>query len=294
MSLDSENATPLVRSLTSLRRHWITALVVTTLGVLAASGWAFLVSPIYRSEVTVSVLADDASPSGLAAIASQFLGPSQNPVLPRAGAVGRQEVIARLQSISLLTDFIKSAGLEREIDEHFFVETLDSVEPESHGDRAIQLAARSFARHAILVREDRRTGLVVVAINWPDPSRAAELANSYIAFADHAIRTEKVRELDATIEGLAKILASAGQVEIKQALLQTYASNLQSRLLAQAQRSFALRVLDPAIPPSRSKPVSPNRPFVILSGFFIGALMAVLVCVLLDRRLTVAPSKVVR
>ena len=275
---------PAVRILRSLRRHRIAALTVIVLVSLLAFGYAFLKTPLYRSETTVSIKTQEGSASGLAALASQFLPLAQLTGLQNTAVVERQEVIARLQSLRMLIDFIKAEKLQTEIVKHFRVEESDVFDSDPDGDQAINFAARSFAKNVLSVREDRRTGLVIISMTWPDRARASELANAIVHFADQAIRQEKIRELDATIQGLEKILTSSSQVEVKQALFQAYASTIQDRLLAEAQEAFVLRVLDPAIPSSRKKPVSPNRLFIVLTGLLLGAAIAVLLSTLLDRR----------
>jgi uncharacterized protein involved in exopolysaccharide biosynthesis len=279
-----DDSVPAARILRSLRRHWIMASTVIGLVGLLAVCYAFMTRPLYRSETTVSISTQEASASGLAALASQFLPLTQLTGLQGAGVVGRQEAIARLQSMRLLAGFIRAEKLQAEIAEYFSVDESDVIGTDSGGEQAINLAARSFARNVISVREDRRTGLVIVSMTWPDPARAAKLANSLVHFADQAIRREKIQELNSTIQGLEKILVGSSQVEIKHALYQSYALTIQSRLLAEAQEAYVLRVLDPAIPSSRSRPASPNRAFIILSGMFLGAVLAVVICALADRR----------
>jgi hypothetical protein len=110
-------------------------------------------------------------------------------------------------------------------------------------------AVRKFTKTVRFSREDHTTGLVTVAVEWYSPDLAARWANGLVSMVNERLRTEATRNADHSIEYLNKELAKTNVVEIRQAIYKVIEEQVNNAMLANVQREYAFRVIDPAVPP---------------------------------------------
>jgi hypothetical protein len=113
-------------------------------------------------------------------------------------------------------------------------------------------AVRKFTKTVRFSREDHTTGLVTVAVEWYSPDLAARWANGLVSMVNERLRTEATRNADHSIEYLNKELAKTNVVEIRQAIYKVIEEQVNNAMLANVQREYAFRVIDPAVPPPSS------------------------------------------
>jgi uncharacterized protein involved in exopolysaccharide biosynthesis len=180
-----------------------------------------------------------------------------------AGSATDREAKAILQSRSLIEDFIERRELIRAL-------LPDRKKP------TLWLAVKEFKEGVITIKDDKRTGLVTMDIDWQDASVAAQWANAFVALANERIRARAIDQATRNIAFLTKQIPQTNVVEVQHALYGLIESETKTLMLASARMDYAFTVIDPAVPPERR--LSPRRSLYvlvgILAGFTIGALAA--------------------
>lgn len=123
-----------------------------------------------------------------------------------------------------------------------------------------------FDRTVRSVTEDRRTGLVLISIEWHDRMRAAEWANALVGRVNSEMRRRTVQDSDRSLEFLRRELTKTDIVGLQQTLYRLIEEELKKITLASVREEYAFRVIDAARVPLKSKPVRPRRILVFLLG----------------------------
>ena len=146
--------------------------VLSTLFVVmvGAGLLAFLMTPVYESEVLLAPVAEEQANNGLSAIAGQFGG-----LLPLAGLSGptgsetKDQALAILRSRSFTEQFIADGVLLPILFADKWDATTSSWREEDE-DRKPTLydGYRLFDEKIRTIKEDSTTGLVTLTIEWKD------------------------------------------------------------------------------------------------------------------------------
>jgi uncharacterized protein involved in exopolysaccharide biosynthesis len=238
-------------------------LASTTLFGLLAVVLALTAEHIYRAEVVITRVADEGMGAlsgltdrlgGLAVLAGMNLS---------AGSGPRQDAPAVLRSNHLVEEFIKRFDL------------IPVLLPKSD-ERTLWFAVMEFRSRVLDIREDRRTGMMTVAINWRDPDVAAQWANEFVALANEMIRARASNDASNNLEFLNQQLEQTSVVDLRRVIYNLIESETQTLMLANARKEFAFSVVDPAVPPELR--ISPRRRVIVMVGvmfgLFLGALAA--------------------
>lgn len=134
-------------------------------------------------------------------------------------------------------------------------------------------ANQDFKRHIRTVTEDRKTGLYRVTITWTDPVIAATWANGLVALTNHYLRKKAISEANNDIAYLNTQAATTSIVQVKEAIYKLMEQEIRDAMIANGQREYALKVIDPAFPPNR--PSSPIPWLWAVIGFLSGLLISV-------------------
>lgn len=253
----------------------------TLLALLAA----LLATPIYRAETQVAAAAEGAAAGGdLSSLLNRFSS------VPGMGAIGKlsprdtlTETIVTLRSPSFLINFINNGNLKPLL----FAKLWDAENKAWLVDGAAEIPtdedAYMFFREELLsVTENKATpGIVTVAINWHDRERTAAWANALVDQLNERLRAAAISEANQTIEFLNKELETARIVEVRQAIYYMIENQINQRTLANVRDDYALKVLSEAVVPDADRYVSPNRSFMVITGFVIGFVLGVFACFLL-------------
>jgi len=215
------------------RRALIVACIVS---VLVGVAYAVLSPKWYRSEVLL-LPAKDRSTSSLA---SQFGGLASlaGISLPRGEDA---EPMAVLKSRGFAADFIERhnlttvllAGRGRPSWMGFGNESPD-----------IRDAVTFFDKRVRRVTQDRKTGLVTLAVEWTDPSVAAQWARMLADALNERMRSRAIAEASENIEYLRGQLDENSIVALQQPISKLLEMELQKLMLARSNFQYAFRVVD--------------------------------------------------
>lgn len=271
-----------------IRQDWKLLVGVATLTVAASIVVALLSKPVYRSEVSIVAVPEDGMASGLAGLAGQFGGLASlaGLALPKGG--NWSQAVATLRSRHLVEKLISTRNLIPQLFPDDWDESRKAwreglKQPPTMGD-----AVFAFRRRILQVREDAKTGIVTVRIDWHDPARAADWANALVALADEELRKEAVASATAAMAALQAELARAEQVELRTAISRLMEAQVKSKMFATVRQEFAFHVIDSAVPSDLDKRVQPTRTVMVLAGGVLGVLLG-LVAVFLRHEWRLAP-----
>jgi uncharacterized protein involved in exopolysaccharide biosynthesis len=290
--LPSTTAVPDIRESSDLaeliRALWAGRLWIVCGGLsfaLIAGIVGFLMTPIYRSS-TVLVPANSnqgslagslgsalGSLGGLAGLAGLNLNSSN---------AATDEALAVLQSRQFSDAFIA----DKQLLPVFFPEKWDAKNHSWNVPRDKQptpaTAFKYFDRKIRSVTQDKKTGLVILQIEWKDPKLAAAWANELVQRLNVEMQRRALEEANASLGYLEKELAGTNTVETRAAINRLIESQINRRMLANVTEQYAFRVVDRAMPPDPGDKVRPKKALMIIVGGCLGGLIAC-VLVLLSR-----------
>ena len=250
------------------RDRWIHAVILLVCVALACA-YAFLTTPVYRAQV-VLLPVSGSEQSGL------LSGLQGSGLEGLAGLAGinldstddfRKESLALLTSRDFTIRFIEAESLlpllfpkkwdpERgawRSDDPEYVPTIDQ-------------ALERFDRSVRTVTEDRRNGLTLVSMEWPDRVLAASWANAYVARANAELRRRTIEDAQRSLEFLRRELAKTSVTGLQQTLYRLMEKELRKATLASVREQYAFRIVDSARVPMTNRPVRPKRALSLLTG----------------------------
>ena len=247
---------------------------VTAAFTLSSAVLVLILTSWYRADVLLAPVratsADDlASPlgslGGLASLAGISLGGSTS------------EPLAVLQSRDLAREFIEQQDLLPVL----FARKWDAksarwtpTDPKDWPD--IRDGVKYLVEKIRTVKDDKKSGLVTLTIEWTDAKTAADWANLFVDRANERIRARALLEAQANVNFLQRELATTSVVTLQQSIGRLLDTELQKLMLARENKEFAFRVIDRAEVPKWR--VWPKRLQVVaLATLFGGALSIYLV-----------------
>lgn len=272
---DSPSLRVIVATLVEMR-WWIgvTVLVVTASFTAAA----FLMKPIYRaSTVLIPVSMEEMSLgnamgsavgqlSGLASLAGITLGGSDSSI---------EEALAVLRSCDFTAAFITEYDLMPKLFEKKWNAKIGAWKVRVKKRPTIPKACDYFARKVRTLTRDKRTGLVLLQIDWKDRNEAALWANIMVGRLNAEMRNRAIEHANASLTYLEKELAATKVVETRQAINRLIEGQIQRRMLANVTEEYAFRVVDSAMPPDVDDPVRPKKKLFVAIGLLLGLLAGV-------------------
>jgi uncharacterized protein involved in exopolysaccharide biosynthesis len=224
---------------------------------------ALTTTPIFRAETVITTVRNGnlagqsgSALGGLANIAS-LAGVNLD-----AGSSADREAKAVLQSRSLIEEFIGRYDL------------IKVLLPDSSKPPTMWFAVKEFKEGELTIREDKRTGLVTIDVDWEDPAVAAKWANGFVALANERLRARAIDETTRNIAFLNAQIPQTSVVEVQRAIYNLIESETKTLMLANVRTEFAFTVIDPAVPPERK--YRPKRTLYVLFGLFLGFAIGVL------------------
>jgi uncharacterized protein involved in exopolysaccharide biosynthesis len=226
---------------------------------LAAVAYALTATWIYHAEAVVTEVRDS-NMSGAASLMNQLGGLASLAGINVAGGneAGRESQ-AVLQSRHLVEVFIQKEGLLPELNRN-------STKP-----LTLWKAVRGFKEGVLKIREDKRTGLTTLAIEWRDPVMAANWANKYVADANELLRARALNDASRNIEFLNKQIAKTNSVEVQRVMYNLIEQETKTLMLANARVEYAFTLVDPAVAPEVR--IRPQRTFIVITGAMIGTII---------------------
>lgn len=257
--------------------RWIVIACVALFTALATTA-AFMMVPKYRAEVViVPVKADDAR-SALAGMVGQLGGLASMAGLSLGSSGNKDENLQYLRSNGFTARFIDDQKLLPELfsarwdatNSRWNVDDPDDVPTLADG-------VRLFDRSVRAVQEDRRTGIVTLAVVWKDRELAASWANLLVEQANRDLRQRAIDDAQASLRYLDTELAKTTVLELRQSIYRLIEGQIKTMMLANVRDQYAFKVIDPAVAPDADDWIRPKRAAMILIGAFAGLLGALVV-----------------
>ncbi|MCP5138998.1 MAG: hypothetical protein H6979_03970 [Chromatiales bacterium] len=237
-------------------------------GLLFGLVYSAFVTPIYEASIKVlpseQIHGDGFSLGGLGGLAD----------LAGIGEVGgdraKYEALEVLRSRAFGEQFLVDAGILPALcaDNACAVSRFALV----GGRKDAPTPADGYRRFSKLLhfQEDRRTGVITLTLRWHDPAQAAEWLNSLVAKLNEAMRQRAYVAATQSLAYLNEQIASADLVELRAVLFRLLQDEIKKSMLTKINPEYALRVIDPALPPQGDEYVWPNLLLLTLFGAVIG------------------------
>jgi uncharacterized protein involved in exopolysaccharide biosynthesis len=130
-----------------------------------------------------------------------------------------------------------------------------------------------FMKRLYNVTEDRKTGLITLAIQWTDPKIAAAWANILVDRDNDLMRQRALTVSEGNVTYLEHEIESTNVVMLQQSIGHVLESELQKLLVAKGDKEYTFRILDHAqVPKWRSWP---DRPLVVSVAPIVGLIIAI-------------------
>jgi uncharacterized protein involved in exopolysaccharide biosynthesis len=125
------------------------------------------------------------------------------------------------------------------------------------------------------VTDDKKSGLIVLSIQWKDPALAAKWANDLVRITNNYLRSKAIEEAERNITYLQDQVLKANAVEVQKGIYSLMEQEINKVMLARGREEYALKVVDPAFAPE--KPSSPGALMLGALGFAFGCLLSLLI-----------------
>lgn len=236
---------------------------------LALSVWyALAATEKFRAEVVITANPDQDMGNGQS-LTGQLGGLASLAGLDMSGNGQDQEAQGVLNSRRLIEEFIKRQDLLRVLMPH--------PGPKS----TLWFAVKRFKDRVVTIREDKRSNLTTVGIDWTDPKTAAQWANGFVALCNELVRTRTLNESTRNIAYLNEQLTKTNVVDIQHAIDDLIESEMKKLMLASGRSEYAFMIIDPAVPPEIRN--SPQRVLVVIVGLALGLLIGIVTGFMLER-----------
>lgn len=223
---------------------------------------AMLATNIYRAEAVIVEVSDRGGGDG-GMLANKLGGLAGLAGINLAGAGTNREAQAVLRSRRLVEEFIKRNDLQPIL-----------FPPDAKPKPTLWYAVNRFRKGILSIREEKRSGLTVINIEWSDPVLAARWANGVVVLANELLRAQDLSESTRNIAYLNEQIEKTNRVELRQAMYKLIESETKTLMLANGRVEYAFTIVDPAVPPEQR--VRPQRSLMVLGGGVLGILMGTL------------------
>lgn len=264
-----------------LRGYKTTIFAAVLLGLLIPGVAAIFMTPVFRAETVIAPVPEGGERNRFAAPLGELGGLAALAGVNMQRGSRKNEAVALLRSRLLAEQFIKDEKLRPVL----FGENWADDDPrwgitDSEDVPTLAQAWERFNENIRHVYEDRKTGLVVVAIEWKDPQLAAHWANEMVRRVNAMLRENATRESEKAIAYLQKQLAQTSAVELQQALHRLVESEMKEMILANINEDYAFRVIDPAVAPE--KPFKPALLPMLVVGVVLGLIAGIMLALFRD------------
>lgn len=229
---------------------------------LSLSVWyALAATEKFRAEVVITEAHDEDMGGSGSSITGQLGGLASLAGLDMANNPQDRDSQGVLNSRRLIEEFIKKENLLR------------VLVPRTGPRSTLWFAVKRFKDRVVTIREDKRSNLTTVGIDWTDAKTAAQWANDFVALCNELVRARTLNESSRNIAYLNEQLAKTNVVDIERALDDLIESEMKKLMLANGRTEYAFTIIDPAVPPEIRN--SPQRVLVVIVGFALGLLIGI-------------------
>ena len=241
-----------------------------------AAGISLLMPNIYRAEVLLApVSSGDSKGGGLASALGGLGGLASMAGISLGGGGSTEENLAVLQSREFLWKFVQDKKLMPILFEDAWDEQTKNWKETDPKKQPGQLDAhRLFVNSLLSVNSDKKTSLVTVAIEWKDAALAADWTNALVEQLNQYLAQQAISRSENNLKYLNEELMSTPVEEMRKTLYDLIASEQKSAMLANTQKAFAFKVLDPAVEPD--KKAKPKRSLIVILAALVAGFLAIL------------------
>ncbi|MBF0470964.1 MAG: hypothetical protein HQL48_06275, partial [Gammaproteobacteria bacterium] len=132
---------------------------------------------------------------------------------------------------------------------------------------------RTFSEGILAVSEDKKSGLVTLSIEWTDAELATRWATLLVERINNHLRQQAIERSQKNLEYLHQELQTIEVADMRQTLYQLISKEQKSAMLANTQKEFAFRVLDPAVVPDRKS--KPKRSLIVVLATLLGGMASI-------------------
>lgn len=254
------------------------------LGLAVGIGAYLLLPKSYRAEVVVATTEGEALSGGISQLAQ--LSGLAGMMLPSTSSSYRQEALATLKSREIARAFVDSNEIARLLDRQYPDAATINGMAVSERDQLTNRVVDRFLDDVLDVREDRRSGMITVAVKWRKPDVAAAWANGIVKLADERLRLRRRHNADDSLVLIQDAIDKTTVTELRQTLYRMYQMALEKKLQTQVSESIFFRIIDPATPPDIRRPYWPDKRLLIIASTLIGLSSGLGISMLLASRRT--------
>ncbi len=292
VEIDESAASTILYLARSVWRYRIAIGAFTGLLVILSLVYGFSAQPVYRATVT-------AMPTGPQSPLAGKLGgfAALSGALNGAGAAGDigpspDETVAVLSSRRLAFEFFKKEdALPILFSDGWdpaqrnwkppgaLARTLAWIKgtPVGTGEPSYSQAYLTFSE-MLHVQFDMQNGLITVSVDAHSPDLAARWANDFVKDANDLMRDRSQHEATEGLAFLEEQASQASLTDLREAIYSAAAREITKAMYARTKQEYALKVLDPAMPPLSR--YWPQRSFLVLiaaiAGVFLGSIAAMM------------------
>jgi uncharacterized protein involved in exopolysaccharide biosynthesis len=245
-----------------------TVITTTAVCVSLALYYALTADPWYRSEVVLK-LADTRQGQGILGQLGGGLGGLASLAGFEVNDNKSAEPLAVLRSREFAGAFIEDLNLLPV----FFAYKWDASakrwkSPDVEKQPDIRDGIKYFDSTVLKVQEDKKTGLITLAVEWTDAKTAAAWANMLVERANDRMRQRALVVGEANMNYLKQEMAASNVVTLQQSIGRVLEVELQKLVLAKANKEYAFRIIDHAQVPRRRD--HPHRALIVIGAFLLG------------------------
>ena len=262
--------------------------------LFAAGGVAYALSKpnIYQSSV---LLAPANEEGGIGGISGQLGGLASLAGINIGSEGSNQTAIAKeiLRSRAFLADFIDRHNLavqlmavrgwnmekrEWQYDREVYNPETEQWLPDKGGKSRKPTdwdLVKAFKEKHLSVSENNETGLVTISVKSMSPVAAKQWAQWLVEDINEHMRREDVEEAEARINYLENKLADTNIAGMQQVFYQLIESETRTVMLANAQREYVFKTIDPPVAPQEKS--EPARALIAILAAFLGAMLGIFI-----------------
>jgi uncharacterized protein involved in exopolysaccharide biosynthesis len=248
------------------RGRWLvlaSTVLFTSLGI----AYVLLTKPVYEARIVV--LPIDIESTARSSLSRLVAGGLAELGLGSLGG-SRSESMGVLQSRQLLEDFIRDENLLPQLYPKRWDAAARKWNVEQEEVPTLWQAVDYMEQNIRRVSEDRRSGRVVLTVEWHDPEVAAKWANALVSRANETLRDRTIVGAEKSLKFLQAQLGESSVLEVRQSVYGAIEGQLNTIMLARARPDYALRVIDPATVPDKRDPIRPRRVMAVAASFAFG------------------------
>jgi len=122
--------------------------------------------------------------------------------------------------------------------------------------------------------QDKKSGLITVAIEWKDPELAAQWANKLVVRLNAFLRQQAIARSKNNLQYLKRELSHTEIADNQKALYALISQEQKKAMLANTQKEFAFQVIDKAVAPDKKS--KPKRSLIVILSVFVAGFLTVI------------------